>query len=224
MNTKQKLAHMVLGGILVAAGMIISPLNAQKDKFGEIDCTRLAIVDANGNERIILSTNIMDGIVGRSFDDNRRVRIIGDEDHGGEISAYSKEGEVHAWLTSRKDGGSVVALSEDRLSAVNLSTDEDGGFVYAWGKDGKSASFSISGHGGEVRVTNDHIPRAVLSVDEHGGFVAGYDRFGKIRSRLGLDDHGGHVQVNGRDKGTAVMSINQYGNGVVTTHDINGNR
>ena len=200
MNIKQKLAYIAIGGVLVAAGMIISPLNAQKDKFGEIECTRLAVVDAKGKERIVLSTNIMDGIVGRSFDENRRVRIIGDENHGGGISAYSKEGEVHAWLTSTNDKGSVVVFSEDRLSAVNLSTDEDGGFVHAWGKDGQSASLRISGHGGEISLTSDHIPRAVLSVDDHGGFFAGYDRFGKMRARLGLDDHGGHVQVTVKTK------------------------
>ena len=52
MNTKQKLAYIAIGGVLVVTGMIISPLNSQKDKFGEIECTMLTVVDAAGRSMV----------------------------------------------------------------------------------------------------------------------------------------------------------------------------
>jgi hypothetical protein len=45
MNLVQRLAHIALGGVLVAIGVAISPLNAERDKFGDIECTSLSIVD-----------------------------------------------------------------------------------------------------------------------------------------------------------------------------------
>ena len=51
MNTKQKLAYIAIGGLLVATGMIISPLNAQKDKFGDIECESLKVTGRFANRR-----------------------------------------------------------------------------------------------------------------------------------------------------------------------------
>ena len=50
MNTKQKLQYIVVGGVIGVLGMLIgmtvSPLSAQRDKFGEIECTKLTVVDS----------------------------------------------------------------------------------------------------------------------------------------------------------------------------------
>ena len=39
----------VIGSLLTA--LLVSPVTAQRDKFGEIECTSLRIVDANGIAR-----------------------------------------------------------------------------------------------------------------------------------------------------------------------------
>ena len=42
MNTREKFKYMAFGGALVFLGMLgamMSPLTAEKDKFGEIECT-----------------------------------------------------------------------------------------------------------------------------------------------------------------------------------------
>ncbi len=110
-----KLVYAGFGFLFAVIGMLLSPVTAQRDKFGEIECTKLTVVDKDGKMR------------------------------------------------------------------VRLTTAEHGGVVSAIGKDGKS--------------------------------VAG----------LGVIEHGGVVQVKGKGEGMAVMLINEYGNGVVSTTDKNGN-
>ena len=110
-----KLVYASFGALLLFIGMLLSPVTAQRDKFDEIECTKLTVVDKDGKMR------------------------------------------------------------------VRLTTAEYGGVVSAIGKDGKS--------------------RAGLGVIEHGGFV----------------------QVKGKGEGMAVMLINDYGKGVVSTTDKNGN-
>ena len=86
---------------------------------------------------------------------------------------------------------------------MNLTTDEHGGYVDAIGKDGKLG--------------------ASLGVSEHGGRVSTYGKDGKPAVALGNYEHGGFVKVKGKGEGEALMSINEYGNGVVFTYDKNGN-
>ena len=65
MNTREKFRYMAFGGALVFLGMVgamMSPLTAERDKFGEIECTRLTVVDADGKMRVLLTTMNM-GVV-----------------------------------------------------------------------------------------------------------------------------------------------------------------
>ncbi len=85
------------------------------------------------------------------------------------------------------------------------------------------------------------MPRVALMTDEGSGFVgigskdkgfltmaSHFITFGGKESkpviRLSIDERGGHVSVYGKGKGQAAMGINEYGNGVVSTWDKNGNR
>ena len=163
MNTREKFRYMAFGGALVFLGMVgamMSPLTAEKDKFGEIECTRLTVVDADGKMGVLLTTT----------------------EHGGSV------------LTPGKDGKSVASLG----------VDEHGGSVSAFGKDGQSA--------------------VMLGVDEHGGGVSAFGKDGQLAAMLAAKEHGGHVHVNGKGEGVAAMSINEYGNGAVSTWDKNGYR
>ena len=59
MNTREKFRYMAFGGALVFLGMVgamMSPLTAEKDKFGEIECRRLTVVDADGKMGVLLTT------------------------------------------------------------------------------------------------------------------------------------------------------------------------
>ena len=40
-NWQIKLVYAGLGGLLMLIGMLLSPVTAQRDKFGEIECTKL---------------------------------------------------------------------------------------------------------------------------------------------------------------------------------------
>ena len=46
-----KLVYAGFGALLLFIGMLLSPVTAQRDKFGEIECTSLAVVDAAGRLR-----------------------------------------------------------------------------------------------------------------------------------------------------------------------------
>ena len=66
----------------------------------------------------------------------------------------------------------------------------------------------------------------MLRVDEHGGGVSAFGKDGQLAAMLTAKEHGGHVHVGGKGKGkgAAVLGINEYGNGVVSTWDKNGYR
>ena len=133
-----KFAYAGFGALLLFIGMLLSPVTAQRDRFGEIECTKLRVVDANGKRRVIISSGV------------------------------------------------------------------DGGSVFTYGKDGK--------------------PAVALGVSEHGGLVSTVGKDGKPAVALGNYEHGGFVKVKGKGEGEAVMAINEYGNGAVSTWDKNGNR
>ena len=70
----------------------------------------------------------------------------------------------------------------------------------------------------------------ILDVNDHGGRVQIYGRGGRSdrerQATLGIDEHGGYVGIYGKgsQKAHAVMSVNDYGNGTVSTWDKNGYR
>ena len=142
-NWKVKLVYAgfgcLFGSLCTIMGMLASPVTAQRDKFGEIECTRLVVVDPE----------------------------------------TGKTGAV-------------------------LFVDEDGGTVAAFGKEGESA--------------------AALRVNEHGGRVSAIGKDGQSGALFRVTEHGGRVHLQGKGEGKAVMSINEYGNGAVSTWDKNGYR
>ena len=155
-----KLVYTGFGAVLLFIGMLLSPVTAQRDKFGHIECAGLTVVDADGKTMVRLGAG--------------------------------------------EHGGSVVAFGKDGKPGAALGVAEHGGVVTAFGKDRKSG--------------------AMLRVNEHGGSVATFDKAGKLRASLSITEHGGRVQVHGKGEGAAVMGINEYGNGAVSTWDKNGYR
>lgn len=172
-NWKVKLTYAgfgsLFGSLCTIMGMLASPVTAQRDKFGDIECTSLTVVDADGDEMVTLGGG------------NR----LGQRP-GGNVTVYDEDGKQKVWLFAETSGGSVVIWHKGGTAGqVHLSTNKYGGVV------------SVSSTDGILGVT-----RVALSVNKYGG-------------RIG---------VSGIGEGRAVMAINEYGNGDVSTWDKNGYR
>ena len=95
MKLRNKLSYIALGGLLMLIGMLASSMFmpnffAQREKFGDIVCTSLTVVDDEGEARVLLSTNPFSAIFS-GFDDKAGV-FIGMDGYGGrvEVSGRSK--------------------------------------------------------------------------------------------------------------------------------------
>ena len=121
-NWKVKLVYIgfgtVFGCLCTIIGMLASPVTAQRDKFGEIECTKLTVVDERGNVKIGLVV----------------------DEYSGQVGVAGKDGEVLVTLSAGEDGGTVGVHSKDEESRAMLSADEDGGRVRVFGKDMKSTA------------------------------------------------------------------------------------
>lgn len=181
-----KLAYAGFGALLLFIGMMLSPVTAQRDKFGEIECTGLTIFDEAGVARVRLGAN----------------------EHGG--------GER---------GGHLDILDDNGRSLVSAYTNEYGGRVNLFGfKNTNMLLMGMNKEGVDLHVMKDILKGVTITVDEHGGVFNSIGNDGKSRVRLGIDRYGGVIKVQGKGEGAAVMGINEYGNGVVSTWDKNGYR
>ena len=139
-----------------------------------------------------------------------------------------KFGDIECTSLTVVDGGYVSVWGKDgTLPKVALGVDENGGRVYVWGKDGIRPKVFLDVHddGGLVLVRGkDRKAAASLAATEHGGRVSVYDKDDKPAASLAFTEHGGRVEVSGKGEGKAIMAINEYGNGAVSTWDKNGYR
>ena len=122
------------------------------------------------------------------------------------LEVVDADGKVRVVLQYYPFLGYVTTYGKDGLPQLMLGTDieEHGGHVIAYGKGGES--------------------QASLGIGEHGGHVTIYGKGGESQASLGINEHGGYVQVKAKGKGAAVMGINEYGNGAVSSWDKNGYR
>ena len=121
------------GFLFAVIGMLLSPVTAQRDKFGEIECTRLTVVDADGKTRVNLTT----------------------DEYGGVVSAFGKDGKLAAWLCVNEHGGRVAAYGKDGKSRAALGVIEHWGFVQVKGKGEAMAVMSINEYGNGAVFTYD---------------------------------------------------------------------
>ena len=137
MNTKHQVISGIIGGIVgsIITALMVSSGTAQRDKFGDIECTSLRVVDKDGKTRVILSTDASDGLRDAK---NIRVRIIG---------------------RSGPFGSTVSVLDEDGLLDVMLrGGGEHGGFVGVWGNKvgiGTMVEINVNEHGGVVSTKDE---------------------------------------------------------------------
>lgn len=118
---KQKAGLMALGSIFTIIGMLLSPISAQKDKLGEIECEFLTTkgieVSASGfPDEMEGTTRISGGSIYLINDSNKNslfIHTVGEQ--GGGILI--------------KDGNYTL----DELVAIGV--DENGGYVKTWNQE-----------------------------------------------------------------------------------------
>ena len=140
MNTKRKLVYIAIGGLLVATGMIISPLNAQKDKFGDIECKSLKI--GLGEDRYIHITGSFIWMWEKS-----------PQKFGMISPGYASVGDVNGKTTIYSDA--VVLDDAERYERVKIGIDKHGGYVTTKGRSKGYAIMGINEKGNGAMSTYD---------------------------------------------------------------------
>ena len=176
-----KLRYMALGGLLMFIGMLTASvlmpsLVAQRDKFGEIECTGLRVVDSEGDAVIVFSTNQMDVV---------RMLVSANTGQNGN--------KPEVWIISGDNQAGVHVFGDNGKGQARLYAGEDGGQVDIWGSDRKLKA-TVNGdndeQGGQVAVFgNDHASEAVLKIDHHGGVLRTYGRT-QGSAAMGINQYG----------------------------------
>ena len=242
----QKLTYTALGGLLMLVGMLfssISPLTAQKDVFGDITCTSLAVVDKDGKSRVRLFINEDGGKVDVSGKDGGEVKLGISEDggavtvsgsgkdggfgslfineNGGFVTVIGKDWKGSGFFGTNEDGGFVDVFGNYR-DKVKLGISEDGGFVTVFGKGG-SGILHTDKHGGEVMVHGkDNNSIVTLRIKEDGGYVNVASNDLKSQAYLSATENGGAVHISGLGESGATLGIHKDG-GFVIISDKYGN-
>ena len=139
MNYKQKFSYTVLGAVImlvgIGVGSIVSPpLIAQRDgAFGEIECTKLIVVDKAGKPAI---------------------RLDAVEDGNGVI-VYDKVGKAAIQLSSLKPNNGVVIYDKAEKTGIVLTAGEEGNHIALSDKAEKTGIVLIAGEKGNHAVVFD---------------------------------------------------------------------
>ena len=139
MNTREKFRYMAFGGALVFLGMVgamMSPLTAEKDKFGEIECSKLRVVDADGKTRVYLTTDEYGGLVYALGKDGKPAVALDITEHGGRVKAFGKDGKSGALFRVTEHGGRVHLPGKGEGKAVMSINEYGNGAVSTWDKNG----------------------------------------------------------------------------------------
>ena len=122
MNRKQKFGYTFLGALImlvgIGVGAIVSPpLVAQRDGvFGEIECTKLRVVDKAGKTAIGLTAS----------------------EDGNVIVVFDKAGKTAIGLTASEDGNLVSVYDKTKL-AIRVGTMGTANLVSVYNKAGETA-------------------------------------------------------------------------------------
>ncbi|MDE0297733.1 MAG: hypothetical protein OXN17_03815 [Candidatus Poribacteria bacterium] len=204
MNRKERLYAVIGGAVGAVLALTVCSFfppgaQSQSNTFGEITCTRLKVVNANGVE----------------------VVSINGDDKGGTI--YITEDTKSATVEEMFDmskvvigcgaGAAKIEIWGGVSPMIGLGIDKNGGTVNIYPRDfdnGGRIRMLINEYGGRVNVTGmktdyaEHRRSASLAINEHGGYAVVFGR--------------------GNDEIRAAMGVNEYGNGAVSTWDKNGYR
>ena len=162
-----KLRYMTLGGLLMFVGMLtasvlMQSLIAQRsNRFGEIECSKLTVIDDNGH-----STSIEGGgILVRGKDNSPKV-MVGINPHGrGAVSIIEKFVPL-AILSVEEHGGEIFLFGTDWLPKARLGVDKHGGSVHIIGADVNGEW--EEGEGG-VAISIDELGNGTIAIRDKDG-------------------------------------------------------
>ena len=170
-NWKDKLAYIgfgtLFGCLCTIIGMLASPVTAQRDKFGEIECTGLNVIGKDG-QLVSLST----------------------DEQGGAVTVYAKDGKSGVSLHVRENGGALIMVyNEDTDASVFIYSSDDSGKMEVHGKGG-IAVIGGTEHGGYVKIEGKNKEStAILTGGGHGGLLS-LEGKGEGKVVIGFDDYG----------------------------------
>ena len=223
MNTKERLYAVIggcVGAVLTMVVCSVVPIGAQSkaDRFGEITCNGIKVVDRNGRTMVELGSGETGGIVGIWSNTPTYPRGVFMEagEYGGHIKCFPRM-EI-------RDAASVKSV---QLGFMNGQTRD--GTVEIYGNLlRKHVVIGVNEHGGHLSVygKGENRGKASVEINEQGGFLGAVGKEMDTGGAIGVNDNGGFVAVQGKgdSEGQALMGVNEYGNGAVSTWDKNGYR
>ena len=254
MNTKHYLIISgIVGGVIgsLLTALLVPPVTAQRDKFGEIECTSLRIVDGAGAPMAMIGRDEHGGVVlALGKDGKGAVALTLDEDGGGHVGLLDKDGKPSVSLSSRESGGMVSVVGKNSKANAVIAIFQDGGRIGVCNKDGNRVSMlgvdsgvvaqkvMVVDEAGVARVIIDATQSALGSFalartylkgvrvqiygDEDGGYIRVSDKDDQ-ELRLECDNAGEFVIAGGNDlKPRAIFGSNTFGDGQVYTWNRKG--
>ena len=146
------------------------------------------------------------------------------DEHGGVVSAQNTDGKAYSKLSNNEYGGNL------RLTP-NTQLNKNKPRILQPGNPKHDRILLEHGMFGPRLLIGNESGYATVSTNEHGGSVQVYtanvnssNPHDEGAAHLIVDEHGGDVRVWGRGKGQATLSINEKGNGAISTWDKHGYR
>ena len=123
MTRKEQLFAVIggcVGAVLTMAVCSFFPLGvqSQSDRFGEITCEKLTVINSEGETAVVLNSNRLGGYVDVWGKDAYAGMAIGSE-HGGRVSVSGKGG-AFAKMQITSDGGTVNVSGRNGTNSASL--------------------------------------------------------------------------------------------------------
>ena len=192
----------------------------------------VTIYDKEGYRTIELSTVLLSsGVYRNSVSVNNKKRAGGIElsvsEIGNGVIVWGKTGKPAIGLSAEENSHVVTVFDEAGEQAINLDAYYIASVIVRNRGDQKGGIGLLADQvmGGRILGWNEAgKPTVKLSTAEHGGVVGVYGKGGKA-VEMEVTEHGGRIDVfNNQGENRAVMSVNEYGNGAVSTWDKQGYR
>ena len=187
MNLTQRLAHIALGGVFVTIGMMMSPLTAQNDKFQEIECTSLVVVNPDTGKSIIeLAFNGLGGEINISdLTGNRQLSLVGTGIMNA-LNIYGRSGKPVVGAISDGSGGLITVANDVGSAAgkaaagIAASKTGNGGILELYDNTGKVViTLKATEYGSSASFANkEHNPGVIIEagvLDNYNVIVVGDD-------------------------------------------------
>lgn len=216
MKRKEALYAVIGGCVGTVLTMVVCsflPLGAQSqgDRFGEITCTGLKVVNPDGRTMVKLGYERAGGLIGIRENTLQNLRKVLMEvgEYGGEImcmphydddiDAILNAESVRMGFIDENTRGGVVQINKRFRPLVVMGVNDQGGRLAIFGKQGGAATMHVVKHessaklGGYVGVFADGEGYSAMGVNQYGGSVeVGKDG---VAAQIATAENGGSVNL-----------------------------